>query len=66
MPGTGLQETTDADGYVEFFRTGEEAAGEFRCSECGYGVVVQRALPLCPMCGGEAWEQPPARALHLQ
>jgi rubrerythrin len=31
-------------------------AGEFRCAECGYGVVVQRVLPQCPMCGGTAWE----------
>jgi Zn finger protein HypA/HybF involved in hydrogenase expression len=41
---------------VSFFVTGDPAAGEFRCSECGYGVTVSRVLPRCPMCGGEGWE----------
>jgi rubrerythrin len=31
---------------------------ELRCSCCGYGIVVQRQPPPCPMCGEEAWEQP--------
>jgi rubrerythrin len=35
---------------------GSGLAGEFRCVECGYGAVVQRALPPCPMCGGMVWE----------
>ena len=35
---------------------GEAAAGEFHCAGCGYGVTVQRLLPLCPMCGGRSWE----------
>jgi len=30
---------------------------EYHCSECGYGVTIVRALPLCPMCGGTSWEQ---------
>ena len=45
------------DGYVGFFLAGERAKGEFHCSECGYGVTVYRALPVCPMCAGESWEQ---------
>jgi rubrerythrin len=45
------------DGYVSFWASGETAKGEFHCSDCGYGVTVHRALPLCPMCGGSAWEQ---------
>jgi rubrerythrin len=54
------QETTssgDADGFVRFFGAGTPARGEFHCSECGYGVTVQAKLPICPMCGGDAWEQ---------
>jgi hypothetical protein len=46
-----------ATGYVEFFAAGEAAAGEYYCSECGYGVAVQRVLPLCPMCRGAVWEK---------
>jgi rubrerythrin len=42
--------------YVELFATGGAAVGEFRCAACGYGVMVQRLLPLCPMCGGNVWE----------
>lgn len=36
---------------------GDAAKGEFHCTECGYGVTVFKALPTCPMCGGEGWEQ---------
>jgi rubrerythrin len=46
-----------ADGYVEFLPAGQQAKGEFHCSECGYGVMIVRALPRCPMCGGRSWEQ---------
>ena len=47
---------TDGD-YVEFRHTGEQAKGEFRCAECGYGIAVVKTLPLCPMCGAQAWEE---------
>ena len=43
--------------YVEFLQTGTSTKGEFSCAECGYGVIVSKELPLCPMCGGESWEQ---------
>jgi rubrerythrin len=45
--------------YVEFWPTGARAKGEFRCSDCGYGVVVTTTLPACPMCSSESWEQAP-------
>jgi rubrerythrin len=45
------------DDYVEFWATGQSVTGEFHCSDCGYGVTIVRALPPCPMCGGESWEQ---------
>jgi rubrerythrin len=48
-----------AEDYVEFWKTGQPVKGEFHCSECGYGVTVHKELPLCPMCGGGAWEQTP-------
>ena len=50
-------EALDAPGYVEFFATGDHAVGEFHCGECGYGVIVSRELPRCPMCSGTTWEQ---------
>ena len=49
-------EVADED-YVDFFVMGAVVVGQFRCSECGYGVAVCRELPRCPMCGGESWEQ---------
>jgi rubrerythrin len=49
--------TAEDGAYVEFWQTGTMAKGEFSCSECGYGVIVARELPPCPMCGGESWEQ---------
>jgi rubrerythrin len=47
----------DDAGYVEFRSAGEAAVGEFRCSECGYGAIVQHQLPTCPMCRSQVWEQ---------
>jgi rubrerythrin len=46
-----------AEQFVEFFTAGERVKGEYRCSECGYGVAVWSELPPCPMCGCETWEQ---------
>jgi rubrerythrin len=43
-------------GFVDFVAAGTEASGDFRCPDCGYGAVVHRALPPCPMCGGTVWE----------
>jgi hypothetical protein len=42
--------------YVPFTAAGEEASGEYRCAECGYGVTVWAKLPRCPMCSGSSWE----------
>jgi hypothetical protein len=44
-------------GYVHFHAAGDEARGDFRCAECGYGVCVSRTLPTCPMCGSASWER---------
>ena len=49
------------DGFVEFALAGTRAKGEFRCTDCGYGAVIQRVLPVCPMCSGEIWEARPLR-----
>ena len=51
----------DDSGFVDFRVAGTEVSGEFRCSDCGYGAVVHRALPPCPMCGGTVWESRPPR-----
>jgi len=52
-----LEVSLDGTGFVEFAVAGRTVAGEFRCAECGYGAVVQRVLPNCPMCGGTVWER---------
>jgi rubrerythrin len=59
--GAGTRLEPAADGFVAFLEAGVPVAGEFRCSECGYGVTVHRELPRCPMCGGAAWERTPAK-----
>ena len=46
-----------------FARAGDVLQGDFRCVECGYGVTIYRALPVCPMCGGSAWRPGRSRAL---
>ncbi|HET7146067.1 MAG TPA: hypothetical protein VFI10_02615 [Gaiellaceae bacterium] len=65
MPEGSPIETLESAGYVEFFASGQTAAGDFHCAECGYGVSVKQRLPLCPMCGGTAWEQSPWRRRRL-
>lgn len=67
MDNSVSESSPDAD--VRFLAAGQNAKGEFHCAECAYGVTVFRALPRCPMCGCEAWEQstwsPFARARAL-
>lgn len=53
----------DDPGFTDFAVAGTPASGEFRCADCGYGAVVQRALPFCPMCGGTVWECRPPRVV---
>jgi rubrerythrin len=35
---------------------------EFFCGECGYGVVIRRDPPECPMCRSTVWAERPGRA----
>jgi rubrerythrin len=56
-------EAYEAAGYVEFLVAGQPAVGEYHCSECGYGVAVQRELPMCPMCRGSVWERSTFRTI---
>jgi hypothetical protein len=51
-------------GFVDFAVAGAELSGEFRCADCGYGAVIQRTLPVCPMCGGSVWEKRGPLAPH--
>jgi len=53
---SGSEVPLDDTGFVDFSVAGTHVAGEFRCADCGYGAVVQRVLPQCPMCGGTVWE----------
>lgn len=61
MVATQLEDS----GFVEFAAAGTVVSGDFRCPDCGYGAVVHRALPPCPMCGGTVWESlGPLRSRH--
>jgi rubrerythrin len=55
-PAASTESANQSD-YVHFWATGEQAKGEFHCSECGYGVTVHSRLPACPMCASTSWEQ---------
>jgi rubrerythrin len=57
MLDQGVRDNTGDGDFVEFQGTGAQAKGQFRCADCGYGVTVRSALPVCPMCGGESWER---------
>jgi hypothetical protein len=57
LTGSKENSSTIADGdSIDFYAAGDHAKGEFRCSECGYGITVCRDLPSCPMCSCEVWE----------
>jgi hypothetical protein len=57
MPwATALEVTLDDSGLVGCAVAGTETSGDFRCRGCGYGAVVYRTLPQCPMCSGTVWE----------
>jgi len=56
IDGSRAADPADGD-YVAFRTAGDVAEGEYRCSECGYGVAVTRELPTCPMCTGTLWEE---------
>lgn len=45
-----------AGDFVEFRAAGDVGKGEYRCSECSYGITVHRTLPACPNCTGTSWE----------
>ena len=51
-----IQEPAAPAALVDCAVAGADVSGEFRCADCGYGAVVQRALPPCPMCGGTVWK----------
>jgi ribosomal protein L37AE/L43A len=56
MQETGVPRTP-TDDFVQFWPAGENAKGEYHCSDCGHGVTVVRTLPQCPECGGTTWEE---------
>ena len=55
-PVSGAEAPLDDSDFADFAVAGTEVSGEFRCADCGYGAVVHRELPQCPMCGGTVWE----------
>jgi rubrerythrin len=65
MNGVQIETVERSADYVAFAAAGEARVGEYHCSECGYGVIVHRLLPRCPMCGGTSWEASPRRPYGL-
>jgi rubrerythrin len=61
-PTAATEARLDESGFADFSVAGAQASGEFRCADCGYGAIVQSALPPCPMCGGTVWESRGKRA----
>jgi rubrerythrin len=61
VPSKRVEEPLDESGFPDFAVAGTGVAGEFRCADCGYGAVVRRTLPTCPMCGATVWQARPPR-----
>jgi hypothetical protein len=65
-PAPPLPELSVVDSdFVDFATAGSNVAGEYRCADCGYGAVVQKTLPPCPMCRGTVWERREPRAARF-
>ena len=47
--------TTDV-GENTTVHAGTRGSGEYRCSDCAYGIVTHGIVPVCPMCNGADWE----------
>jgi hypothetical protein len=43
---------------------GTRGHGEYRCCECGYGIVTHGVVPLCPMCNAGQWQPASRRDGH--
>jgi rubrerythrin len=41
---------------------GTGTSRELYCGGCGYGIVVRREPPSCPMCRANAWSRRPSEA----
>ncbi len=52
-----VEVAASGDEFIAFYATGARVVGEFRCSDCGYGIVCRAALPICPMCRGSGWRE---------
>jgi lipopolysaccharide biosynthesis regulator YciM len=48
----GIAETSEFVGV----EAGARGAGDYRCLDCGYGIVTFGVVPTCPMCHGDQWE----------
>ena len=55
--GEKVEELAEAVGRLDPIRF----VREFRCLSCGYGIVVNREPPQCPMCGTKGSWEPAAR-----
>ena len=60
-----IEEGVEDPGFIDFATAGSYTPGEFQCTDCGYGVVVQLILPPCPMCRGTVWERRASLAARL-
>jgi rubrerythrin len=41
-----------------------QSVRELWCNRCGYGVVVRREAPACPMCRETSWRERPRLARY--
>jgi lipopolysaccharide biosynthesis regulator YciM len=49
---TAAQTSASTSDRIE---AGARGSGEYRCSDCGYGIVTFALVPTCPMCHGSSW-----------
>jgi len=50
-----LNEISSKAGRMGAAGKAAKTRAEIRCESCGYGAIVERKPPHCPMCGDESW-----------
>lgn len=61
---SGLSRVTETMSTTTLEKTDREFddVRELFCSACGYGIVVRRDPPHCPMCRAQEWQERPGLA----
>jgi rubrerythrin len=62
--GATVPESTYVEAGATYVEAGARGVGDYRCEQCGYGIVMSGVLPSCPMCQSSSWKRASPLAEH--